>query len=475
MDLERTRRRQSLKVIISEAIMVIAVILMVTILAFIVSGYWVGSDFKIERQGLLQVASVPTGANVEIDGSSSWLQRTNTSKVLSSGEHTIILTKDGYDSWQKTITITEGLLYRLNYPRLFLNNRQSEEVLNTVGVTAASVSQNRELMLLLNGTTEWTLANLNGDAVEYKKLDVSKVFSTVSLADDATVGLFTGEIVSMDWDKDNSHILFKVVSGTGTEWVLVDVRNVSNSINLTKSFGYDFDTVKIINNSSSALLATQNGNLHKIDLTNKSLSSVLAEKVISFSQYDNEVAFFASETEVGDAETDNKPYFIGLLNLSDSRVDKLTTISTPGQVAYSRFYDNKYITIFTDDEALLYKKDESSDPISFELKFTPDTIKIGHNGEFIALSSGNKIATIDMESLKLSEWQAEGNSRFGWLDGFMIYSVTDGELIVYDYDGLNRRVLSSNVSARFPVTITSNKWLYYFSDNNLIREWLIPR
>ena len=67
MDLERTRRRQSLKVIISEAIMVIAVILMVTILAFIVSGYWVGSDFKIERQGLLQVASVQTGANVEID------------------------------------------------------------------------------------------------------------------------------------------------------------------------------------------------------------------------------------------------------------------------------------------------------------------------------------------------------------------------------------------------------------------------
>lgn len=472
MDLERTKRRQSLKVIISEAIMVIAVILMVTVLAFIVSGYWVGSDFKIERQGLLQVASTPTGANVYIDGSSSWLQRTNTSKVLSSGEHKIVLTKDGYDSWQKTITITEGLLYRLNYPRLFLKNRQSEEVLKTVGVTAASVSQNRETILLLNGTTEWTLVNLNSDTVEYKKFDISKVFSAVSLADGATVGLFTGEVLSMDWDKDNAHILFKVASSTGTEWILVDVKNVANSINLTKIFGYDFEKVKIINNSSSALLATQNGNLHKIDLTNKSLSSILVEKVTDFSQYDNEVLVSASEIESSDTA---EPYYIGLLNLGNNQFDKLTTSLVPVRVAFSRFYDNKYFTILANNKISIYQKDNFKELASFELEFTPETIKIGHGGEFIAFSAGNTIATVDMESLKLSEWKVEGNNNFGWLDGYMVYTVADGELIVYDYDGLNRKELSDNVSARFPVTITNNKWLYYFSDNNLMREWLIPR
>ena len=55
----------------------------------------------------------------------------------------------------------------------------------------------------------------------------------------------------------------------------------------------------------------------------------------------------------------------------------------------------------------------------------------------------------------------------------MLYSVKDGDLIVYDYDGLNRRVIASNVSSRFPAAITDDKWLYYFSDGQLIREWLI--
>ena len=58
LDLEKAKRRQSLKVIISEAIMVLAVIATVTILAFLVSGYWINSDLKLERQGLLQISSV---------------------------------------------------------------------------------------------------------------------------------------------------------------------------------------------------------------------------------------------------------------------------------------------------------------------------------------------------------------------------------------------------------------------------------
>ena len=194
MDFDKIKRRQSLKVIISEAIMVLAVIITVIVLAFVVSGYWLNSDFKIERQGLLQISSFPTGADVEIDGSVSWLQKTNTSKVLSSGEHTVALSKENYDSWSKTINISEGLLYRINYPRLFLKNRSLENIYDTAGTIYATFSPNHETLLLVNETTEWTLINLNTDTLESKKLDVSKYFSTVSLADDATIGLFTVKI-----------------------------------------------------------------------------------------------------------------------------------------------------------------------------------------------------------------------------------------------------------------------------------------
>ena len=57
MDIEKQKKRQSFKIIISEIIMVLAVIATVTVLAFIVSGYWINSDFEVERQGMVQVSS----------------------------------------------------------------------------------------------------------------------------------------------------------------------------------------------------------------------------------------------------------------------------------------------------------------------------------------------------------------------------------------------------------------------------------
>ena len=74
-----------------------------------------------------------------------------------------------------------------------------------------------------------------------------------------------------------------------------------------------------------------------------------------------------------------------------------------------------------------------------------------------------------MESEDLTEWQLD-SSHYGWLNDDMIYTVKDGLLTVYDYDGQNRRELANNVSSRYPVSISNNKWLYYTSDNMLIRE-----
>ena len=468
MDPERAKRRQSAKVIISEIIMVATVILTVAILALLVSGYWLNADFTVERQGLLQVSSIPTGATVSIDGvESSWLQRTNTSKVLSSGEHTITLTKDGYDSWSKTINVSEGLVYRIHYPRLFLNDRTPDDMLDTSGTTLASVSPDHSYLLLINNTTEWSLINLDSENIKPTKIDVSKLFSSVSLAADANKGLFTGEIIDISWDYDGNHALFQVKSGDTTEWVLLDVKDAKKSVNLTRDFGGNFTEIQILDNSSNNLLAIQNGNLHKIDLPGKSISAVLVESIINFDHYNgNEVIFSAANTNQEDS---TKPYYIGLIKIGDDKITTLDYTSNPAKVTLSKFYEDKYITILEDNLVTLYKKDDFEKLADFELSFTPDKMKVGHSGEFITMSLDNNIATLDMESTAVREWQPD-NTHFGWIDNDMIYAISDSQLIVYDYDGLNRRIISTNVSGHFPAAITNNKWLYYFSNDSLVRE-----
>ncbi len=465
MDNDKTKRIKSLKIIISEAIMVITVILTVVILALVVSGYWLNSDFEVERQGLLQVSSVPTGANVEIDGGSSWLQRTNTSKTLSSGEHSVTLSKEGYDTWSRTVNIREGLLYRLHYPRLFLTERTPESVLDTKDTIFATVSPDRDTLLLANSTTKWQLISLNDEKLKSQPIDISTIFSSSTLPESSTVGTFDGQIISADWAKDNAHILFKVKKDDTMEWVILNLDHVKDSINLSQKFATNFDDIQIVNNSASTLLALQGQNLRRIDTSSEQISAILAEKVVSLDHFENEVLFVAEQA----AESDVK-YTLNLLDLGNGKTDELSQLDFPAQVTLSKFYDDKYITILHDASVSLYQKSDFTKIEDFTLSFNPTKIKVGHNGEFITMHDGAHIATLDMEAIAVTEWTTD-SADFGWLDNDMIFAVsTENLLYVYDFDGFNRRELAHDASLNFPATVTDDKWLYYFSGDSLIRE-----
>lgn len=451
--------------IISEVLMVITVAVTVLILAFVVSGYWLNSDFEVERQGMLQISSTPTGADVAIDGETAWLQRTNTSKILAAGKHEISLTKEGYDSWSRTVDVKEGLIYRLHYPRLFLTERTKEEMYDITGATFATVSPDHNTMLLSNNTTSWKIIRLNSDKIETDTIDIAGYFPGTNIAGGAKPGVFTGNIISANWSRDNSHILFKVATNENRayEWVILNTKNIASSINLTRAFDADFTSIKIIDDSANTLLAVRGDNLHRIDVSGRQVSSVLIDGVVDFDYYDQEIVFSAKKQD---------SYQIGTIRIGDAEYTTLRTMGEPARLVAGKFYDQEFIAILCKNELSLYDKKDFSLIMSDKLEFVPKSIKVGHGGDFVVMSDGGHIATLDMEASAVVAWST-GTSGYGWLDGSMIYAVNDGVLIVYDYDGLNRRELSKNVSSGFPVTITDDKWLYYFSDNKLTRETII--
>lgn len=456
MDFEKRARRQSLRVIVSETIMVATVIIMVIILALIVSGYWLGSDFKVERQGMLQVSSIPTGADVTLDGNSSWFQRTNTSKVLSSGEHSVVLSKDGYDSWSKTVQIREGLLYRLQYPRLFREEREKSTYYSIEETSFATISPSHKYLVMANNTTSWILLNLENDRPEPKTIDVSKLFTAASKIEDAW------------WSGDNQHLLVKGGSASGIEWVLLDINKTDNSLNITREFAANFSDVKIFDNSANNLLVIRNGNLHRIDVSGRQISAVLADNVYHYSYYDNEI-IYVSDSGIGILKNgETTPIIFNATELAEE-ADAAPTFGTNARAFLSRFYDDKYIDIITDNTIMVFARDTGDEVMRAELSFNPEQVKPATFGDFIFMSAGDSVAALDMESHSVSEWTI-ASPDFGWLDSHMIYNIADGVLSVYDYDGLNHRTLSSEVSAGYPVTITGDKWLYYFSDGKIIRE-----
>ncbi len=59
----------------------------------------------------VMVTSTPDGAEIEIDG--AFIGSTPTTVALSTGDHTVIVRKKGYQPWQRTLKITAGIV-RLN-------------------------------------------------------------------------------------------------------------------------------------------------------------------------------------------------------------------------------------------------------------------------------------------------------------------------------------------------------------------------
>ncbi len=386
MDPEERARRQSFRVIISEIIMVITVIITVVILALLASGYWLNADFEVQRQGMLQIHSVPTGANIAIDGDILWMQRTNTSKVLASGKHHVILTKDGYDSWERDISISEGLLYRVNYPRLFLLSREKTPYYDADDFTTALVSPNHNYLLLGNNTTEYAVLRLNSDKPEVTEFDLLALKSTdqnteksSGSAAKSTAELFAETPPTLEWDESNN------------------------------------------------------------------LIAVLDEKQFKINWHNSEISAI-TEKEKPEEESE-----------------------LPGKVFH--FYDEKFGAVLKDNTIELYKKGSQGPEVALaaELTFTPEVLKIRGSGGFIFMQSGINIAILDMEIMDVIEWQLDSN-HYGWLDNNMLYAIKDGTLVVYDFDGQNRRELSEGLDDDFPVTITDDKWLYYFSDGKIVRE-----
>lgn len=54
----------------------------------------------------VQIASTPAGADIEVDG--AFVGSTPSSVNLSPGEHTIVVKKNGYDTWQRKLKILGG-------------------------------------------------------------------------------------------------------------------------------------------------------------------------------------------------------------------------------------------------------------------------------------------------------------------------------------------------------------------------------
>ena len=216
-DIDLIRKKRAIKILISDFFMAAAVITIVMILTAVVNGWRINSNFIVEQNGLVSIRTKPTGATVFIDGKKE-SQFSNFSKMLSEGKHKIAIEKTGYERWEKTVQVTPGWLLRLEYPRLFKQNRKQRSIKTFSSLDFFHASPDRSTALLGSyKDNEWLVAeNFNGEP-NFKNLTLNNVFQNY----DTTAK----KIVSLTWSKNNEKVLAETTKG---EWILLDLREPKN-------------------------------------------------------------------------------------------------------------------------------------------------------------------------------------------------------------------------------------------------------
>lgn len=478
---EKQERRAAIRLVVTEILMFLAVILLVGFLTLVVMGYSFnlrelgGSGEIVERTGLVQISSVPTGATITIDDDSPLLLRTNGSRTVLAGAHEISLSRDGYDSWTKTISVTEGLMYRLNYPRLFPLEHEPETVLdfNTDAATTSdtpavsdavasenivfsSVSPNKEKLLLVRSGKFYYL-DLNAPNPTLKPLAIENLAAVETIEE-------------VSWSGNSERFLSKV----NGEFFILNLSSPKTSGFLSSFAKVDgLHSLKFETESGERILAlTSENSLVELNLRDKKLSDPLLSGVLRFDNDGERIIFLTKSEDAFEARTfllgDEQSVLLGSVSSSSARLATMKYF----QDYFFAIVEDKRLTVLS-SSSWLNAETTPETVAELPLDFSATALKKRGKGMVFVASSAEKTAVFDLEALTLTSYSLPENS--GWVDEFLCYSVSEaGKLTVFDYDNLNLRTLvESGVSANLSVTISgNNRWLYYFKDSKLLREKL---
>lgn len=521
MDYEEKKKRQLIRVAIAEIGMVFAVVAIVIVATLATMGFFI-SNGQIEQSGLMQIHSIPTGATVKLDGNVLF-SRTNLSRMMNAGDHQIVISRDGYDTWENVVKMYSGVLIRLYYPRLFLQNRIATEVMSLrsgnasvtdLGLYSGSPSRNY-ILYAQSKSTEWRLVDLRGNEVKETTLDLASVLPWVTKSGDdmqakkdnsdtavAAIGeyKFDGQVEIVSWSENDEKVLVKAKASDGQmEWILVDLRNIASSLNLSKTFGLTFTQVDMIDNAANQLFVLENHNLRKIDIASKTISGVLLRDVEEFSSYESNVMYVT--IGIQDGETGQEQRWIGVYRNGEENGTIIEKVAAEAQVfvVLAKYFSDYYMCYIVDNKpivlygALPAYNSERADlsgleklEVASNLSDSPEKVSLSRNNEYLVTQAGELFMVVDLDDGSVFEYDALAR-EINWLDDSMLYNVRDGHMIVWDFDGANKRDLTESAKGENgervmtmaqDVIITANdRWLYYLSEKDdkivLMREKIV--
>lgn len=461
------------QLIVLYSAMTIVVVVLVAILGMVVSNYRYNRfTGTFEQRGLVQFASIPSGATVEIDDK-TLSSKTPTKYSVKPGVRRFAVWREGYETWILNTDIPAGSLVWLNYARLVPKDRPVEVIRSYEQVTATLASPTKRAII----------TQLDPASPTFRYVDIAHEMPkghTITLperlyksneeqAPEAEQPAIRYEL--LQWDESGRHVMLWQLIGNSRELIVLDTEAPEKSVNVSRELSLPIDQAEFSGRSGKILYVKTGGSIRKVDISGGTISRALVEHAESFSVYDtNTILYVSTPAETTGVRT------AGVYRDGDEAPTVLRTAAHKDSVvaiASNDYYDVTYTAIAEGSTIRLYKGHYDNGLAGMELVTTlalsqsVEKIEFNESGSHVLMRAGTTFASYDIERDRLAQNVLEkGASKdLFWLDDAHLGLIVDGSLTMRDIDGSN--VFGLNAATAVPgksVTLSRNgTYMYSFN------------
>jgi hypothetical protein len=376
---------------------------------------WAKGDFRFDENnqtfsketGLLHTTSTPQGAQVYINGNLT--SATDDIIYLAPGTYDVIIQKDGYNRWQKTVQIEQSLVTQVN--ALLYPYSPSLTSITYTGAQNLSVSPDSQKLLYYVNTN--SAENKNGLYI----LDLSNTSKSPQQISDNS-SYYTLAQAQFIWSADSSEVL--VFTPEETVFLL----KTTSLSNLQSSPNVNLQLKKILTGWEEELAVKEKQYLDKLPIT--ALQAILQNGNNFYLSPDHQKLIYTATSSAVLAD-----HYIAPLPASNSTLEKRQL--DPGEIFIYDGYEDKNFAI--DQEA---SSSGSKNLLASSDSFIVNapTLTLAHS-----LQGETKAETITnfnnyYGNYQVQSWQWLSNSTH-------LVGIQDEKIVIMNYDGTNPTIIYS--------------------------------
>ena len=465
---KKSRKKSIAKRAVIYSVITTATIVITVLLVIFTLGFRFDLSLnKVERTGLVQFGSSPSGAISMVNGKAVQL-RTPNKEVVNAGTHDFSMERDKYQSWNKTLNIKPGMLRWLNYAILVPSEIETTPMLSFETISALKATPEKKDILVLRDNTvpNFDLVDIRGTEVKSKQIILpAEVYSQADIPE------ISHRFEMTEWDSGGRYILLKHYYADSSEWIVFDTQNVASSQNLTTHFDIVMSKVKFIDTSGNKFYVLNNTDIRKLDLSNSTISHPIVTKVESFILYDKSNLVYIGET--GQNETLRR--VVGTYRDGDKSSHQVKSFNIDQQdikIATTKYFNEDYIAILNSKVLYLYKGNFPTDgnnginlktTMTLGLDEIPQEVSFSDSGQYLLMSNGTNFVSYDLEYQSVAKFNinaAADDFNYDWLNSTHIWSSSEGKISIREFDGQNSHEIAT-ASGNYGAIFTSNKKYIY--------------